>query len=73
MKKLLNNDSYYVDKKTLYSYIHSTDKNNFFNCESSCFFRMKVNGEYLWFEGLFVIIKDIKYCFDFIDKYYKKG
>ena len=62
MKKLLNNDSYYVDKKTLYSYIHSTDKNNFFNCESSCFFRMKVNGEYLWFEGLFVIIKDIKYC-----------
>ena len=23
---------------------------------------MKVNGEYLWFEGLFVIIKDIKYC-----------
>lgn len=62
MKKLLKDESYYIEKRKLYSYIHTTDKNNFFNSNSSCIFRMKIDGDYLWFEGFFVIIKGVKYC-----------
>ena len=62
MKKILKYDNYVIDKKKFNSYIHSADKNSFYNNEGKNNFRLNVNGEYEWFEAFFSIINKENYC-----------
>lgn len=62
MKKILKFNNYVIEKKQFYSFIHSEDKNNFFNNEGVVNFRLNINSEYEWFEGSFATIKERNYC-----------
>ena len=61
MKRILKFNDYVIEKKKFNDFIHSSDKNNFYNNEGNVNFRININGEYEWFEGIFSTINDDKY------------
>lgn len=62
MKKNLQYNDYVIEKKKFFNYVSATDKNGFFENNQSSLFRLKVNGEYEWYESFCSEIENKKYC-----------
>lgn len=62
MKKNLQYKDYIIEKKKFYNYIASSDKNSLFEKNQNATFRLKVDGEYEWYEANYSEIDSKKYC-----------
>lgn len=61
MKRILKCNGSTIEKKKFNEFIHSADKNNFYNNDGNINFRLNVDGEFEWFEGVFSTISNEKY------------